>query len=87
MQTGEPFDCEPQPLLARDTARYAGQPVAFVTGRTPDEALDAADRVQIAYDALDPEAGTGSASTGGPATPKPWMRRSPAPPTGSGSRC
>ena len=36
MQTGEPFDCEPHPLLAQDTARYAGQPVAFVTGRTPE---------------------------------------------------
>ncbi len=55
MQTGEPFDCEPQPLLAQDRARYAGQPVAFVTGRTPDEAQDAADRVRIVYEALDPE--------------------------------
>ena len=55
MQTGEPFDCEPQPLLAQDRARYAGQPVAFVTGRTPEEALDAADRVRVVYEALDPE--------------------------------
>ncbi len=55
MQTGEPFDCEAQPLLARDTARYAGQPVAFVTGATPDEAQDAADRVRVVYEALDPE--------------------------------
>ena len=55
MQTGEPFDCEPQPLLARDTAHYVGQPVAFVTGLTPEEALDAADRVQIAYEPLEPE--------------------------------
>ncbi|MYE00115.1 MAG: xanthine dehydrogenase family protein molybdopterin-binding subunit [Alphaproteobacteria bacterium] len=55
MQTGEPFDCEPHPLLAQDRARYAGQAVAFVTGRTPDEAQDAADRVRIVYEALDPE--------------------------------
>ena len=55
MQTGEPFDWEPQPLLARDVARYAGQPVAFVTGATPDEAQDAADRVRVVYEALDPE--------------------------------
>ena len=55
MQTGEPFDCELHPLLAEGRARYAGQPVAFVTGATPEEALDAADRVQIDYEALDPE--------------------------------
>ena len=55
MQTGEPFDWEPQPLLARDVASYAGQPVAFVTGGTPEEALDAADRVQVVYEALDLE--------------------------------
>ena len=55
MQTGEPFDCEPQPLLAEDTARYAGQPVAFVTGATPEEALDMADRVHIAYEPLEME--------------------------------
>ena len=55
MQTGEPFDCEPQPLLARDTARYAGQPVAFVTGATPADAEDVADRVRVVYEALDPE--------------------------------
>ena len=55
VQTGEPFDYEPQPLLARDTTRYVGQPVAFVTGATPDEALDAADRVRVVYEALEPE--------------------------------
>jgi len=55
MQTGEPFDCEPHPLLARETARYAGQPVAFVTGRTPNEALEAADRVRVVYEPLELE--------------------------------
>ena len=55
VQTGEPFDYEPQPLLARGVAVYAGQPVAFVTGATPDEALDAADRVRVVYGALEPE--------------------------------
>src|SRR5690242_14215446 len=29
VQTGEPFAFAPQPLLARDTARYVGEPVAL----------------------------------------------------------
>ena len=55
VQTGDPFDWEPQPLLAAGRARYPGQPVAFVTGRTPEEALDAVDRAQVVYEALEPE--------------------------------
>ena len=55
VQTGEPFDYEPQPLLARGVAVYAGQPVAFVTGATPDEALGRRGPGAVVYGALEPE--------------------------------
>ena len=57
VQTGEPFDYRPQPLLAAEAVRYAGEPVAFVVAETPAAALDAAESVSIDYEPLEPEAG------------------------------
>ena len=51
-QTGEAFAFMPQPLLAGDKVRYAGEPVALVVADTPAAALDAAEHVAVEYLAL-----------------------------------
>ena len=52
VQTNEPFRFLPQPLLAEDTVRYVGEPVALVVAKTKNQALDAAERISVAYDPL-----------------------------------
>jgi carbon-monoxide dehydrogenase large subunit len=52
VQTGQPFAFVPQPLLASDRARFAGEPVALIVAETPAQALDAAELVEIDYEAL-----------------------------------
>jgi carbon-monoxide dehydrogenase large subunit len=52
VQTNEPFRFLPQPLLARDTVRYVGEPVALIVAETRHQALDAAERIEVAYDPL-----------------------------------
>ena len=48
-RSGVPFAYQPQPLLADDTVRYAGEAVAVVVAEDPDAALDAAELVQVDY--------------------------------------
>jgi aerobic carbon-monoxide dehydrogenase large subunit len=48
-RTGEPFAYAAQPLLAADTVRYAGEPVALVVAETLAQALDAAELVVVDY--------------------------------------
>ena len=57
-----------QPPLARDRVRYVGEPVAVVCAEDPYLAEDAAERVRVEYDELDPvlDARTGAAD-GAPA--------------------
>jgi len=50
--TNEPFRFIPQPILARDTVRYAGEPIAIVIAETKAQALDPAEQVVISYDTL-----------------------------------
>lgn len=52
VQTGEPFAFAPQPLLATDKVRFAGEPVALVVAETHAQALDAAERVVVDYEPL-----------------------------------
>ena len=52
VQNGEPFIFAPQPLLATDTARFPGEPVALVVAETQAQALDAAELIEIDYEAL-----------------------------------
>ncbi|MBS0548366.1 MAG: xanthine dehydrogenase family protein molybdopterin-binding subunit [Proteobacteria bacterium] len=52
VQTGEPFAFAPQPLLATDKVRFAGEPVALVVAETRAQAMDAAELVEIDYAAL-----------------------------------
>jgi len=49
VQTGEPFAFAPQPLLAEDKVRFAGEPVAMVVAETHAQALDAAELVAVDY--------------------------------------
>jgi carbon-monoxide dehydrogenase large subunit len=49
VQTGEPFAFAPQPLLAADKVRFAGEPVALVVAETAAQALDAAELLDINY--------------------------------------
>ena len=44
----------PHPLLALDEVRYVGQPVAVVVGETRAQAEDAAERVEVSYEELEP---------------------------------
>ncbi len=52
VQTGEPFAFAPQPLLATDKVRFAGEPVALIVAETHAQALDAAELVAVDYTAL-----------------------------------
>ncbi|WP_439610921.1 xanthine dehydrogenase family protein molybdopterin-binding subunit [Reyranella sp.] len=52
VQTGEPFAFAPQPLLAHDKTRFAGEPVVLVVAETHAQALDAAELVVIDYEPL-----------------------------------
>jgi carbon-monoxide dehydrogenase large subunit len=52
VQTNEPFRFMPQPLLAGDIVRYAGEPIALVVAETKHQALDAAERIGIEYEPL-----------------------------------
>jgi aerobic carbon-monoxide dehydrogenase large subunit len=52
VQTNEPFRFLPQPLLAGDAVRYAGEPVALIVAETRNQALDAAERIVIDFEPL-----------------------------------
>jgi carbon-monoxide dehydrogenase large subunit len=52
VQTGEPFDFAPQPLLAGEKVCHVGEPVALIVAETRAQALDAAERVAVDYVAL-----------------------------------
>jgi len=43
-----------RPVLARDTVRHVGEPVAIVVAIDHSVAVDAAERVEVRYEALDP---------------------------------
>ena len=50
--TGEKFAFVPQPLLASDKVRYAGEPVALVVAESEHLAQDAAELIEIEYEDL-----------------------------------
>ena len=49
--TGERFQFTPLPLLARDEVRFVGQLIALVVAQTHAQAMDAAELVDVAYEA------------------------------------
>ncbi len=52
VQTNEPFRFLPQPLLAQDRVKFAGEPLALVIAETRNQALDAAERIEVEADPL-----------------------------------
>ena len=49
---GQPMFVCAQPLLAKDRVRYVGDPVAFVVAETVEQAKDAAELIEVDYEAL-----------------------------------
>ncbi len=66
-QSGEPFAFAPQPLLATEKARYAGEPVAVIVAETRAQALDAAEFVAVDYVPLPPVTSVTAARAAGAA--------------------
>jgi carbon-monoxide dehydrogenase large subunit len=52
MRDGSKMAEPPHPVLAADIVRHVGDPVAFVVAETREAALDAADAVEVDYEAL-----------------------------------
>src|SRR4051794_22151815 len=48
---GSEFFLAPHPVLALDAVRYVGEPVAIVVAETPSQAMDAAELVEVTYQA------------------------------------
>lgn len=63
----------PRPLLARDLARFAGEPVAMVLADSATAATDAAEAVDVDYEPLDAVADLDAAAA--PAAPQVWPDR------------
>ena len=53
----------PRPILARDTVKHVGDPVAMVIAETLSQAKDAAEKVEVDYEPLRALASAGSASS------------------------
>src|SRR4029453_3664675 len=47
---GQPHKAPPHPVMAADTGRYVGDPVAVVVANSYDEAKDAAEAIKVDYD-------------------------------------
>ena len=62
---GSPSYCPDRPLLAAGRVRYAGEAVAMVIAESEEAALEAAERVDVAYTALGAVVDTGSAHEAG----------------------
>ncbi len=52
LETVGPFVKPPRPVLARETVRHVGDPVAFVVAETRAQALDAVEAIEVEYDPL-----------------------------------
>ncbi len=64
---GSPMFWRAQPALARDRVRYVGDPVAIVFAETLAQAKDAAERVEVEYEALPAVTSTAEAAKPGAA--------------------
>ena len=67
---GKPMFGPPVPVLASGRARYVGEPIALVVAETLSQALDAAEAVEVDYEAA-PAASTVEAATA-PKAPQLW---------------
>jgi carbon-monoxide dehydrogenase large subunit len=71
---GAPVQPTPHPVLATDTVRYVGDPIAFVVADTLDAARDGAEAIGVDYAVL--PAVTGLAEATKPGAPQVWPDRS-----------
>ncbi len=69
-----PLVVPPCHALARDVARYVGEPVAFVVAESPESARDAAEAVVVDYEPLPPVVATADAVL--PEAPQVWPEAS-----------
>ncbi|NKE43732.1 xanthine dehydrogenase family protein molybdopterin-binding subunit [Roseomonas frigidaquae] len=67
---GTPRGNTPRPALADGVVRHVGDPVAFIVAETPQAARDAAEAVEVEYDAL--PAATDLATAWEPGQPAVW---------------
>ena len=67
---GKPMYQARMPVLASDRIRYVGEPVAIVVAQTAEQALDAAERVEVQLDQLPAVSDVGSAIA--PGAPAIW---------------
>ena len=58
------------PILADGTVRWVGDPVAFVVAETRDQAMDAAELIEVDYEPLPAVTSTAEASE--PGAPRVW---------------
>ena len=74
---GEPQRVVRMPVLAHDTVRFVGQPIAFVIADTPYQAQDAAELADIEFDILPAAASIEAALAAGrrPTPRQPKLRR------------
>ncbi|EKV32820.1 Aerobic-type carbon monoxide dehydrogenase [Caenispirillum salinarum AK4] len=72
---GEKMPVPPRPVLARDTVRFVGEPVAFVVAETLQQARDAAEAVVLDVEDLPVVGGLSAASADG--APEVWPDLAP----------
>ncbi|RDJ27195.1 xanthine dehydrogenase family protein molybdopterin-binding subunit [Bosea caraganae] len=71
--SGEPVKAMPVPVLPLDTVRHVGEAVAFIVAETLEQARDAAEAIDIAWDALPSITGISEALADG--APLVWPDR------------
>jgi carbon-monoxide dehydrogenase large subunit len=67
---GSPLFSRPHPGLAKERVRYVGDPIALIVAETLDAARDAAEAIEIEYEAL--PAATSTAGAVAPGAPPVW---------------
>jgi len=70
---GKPLWCPPRPILQSECVRYVGDPVALVVAETREQAVEAAELIEVGYDIL--PSVTDTAAADAPGAPVIWPER------------